>query len=476
MSAKRAALLGILLLAGWLRLDAAARDIRFHPDEALYSTFARNAVTYGDWWLSGPLDKPPLSLYASALTMHFTAATVTAQNVLDVPLQQGEFAARLPGVFAGLILVALGYAIARHLYNGQTALLAALLLAISPHAVGYSASAFTDMLMLALALAAGFAALRGHMTAAGLVLALSIATKPQGAFYGVFVLTIIMTQSGAPRRDAARLGAALLVGLALLLLWDTARPGESFLSAGNRHINPGRLFSTPDEWPDRLRHWLSDGGFLLGPVWLTAALTLAGLGTIRRPVSVIAAGFITLYSLAHIISALPLFDRYLLVILPPLAILVADALNRAARRLTLPQIVVYTAILLLTWPVIPYDTGQHGRRDGDIIALAAYVNSRDIGAIVYDHWLGWEMGYYIGAWSDKRRVYYPTPAAFRADAPRNPDRAPRLLIAPTDEAHTAWLDAARAAGFDVAESFRTGGFVAYTLTSPSGDVSGAGSS
>lgn len=477
MNGKKAALLAVLLLAAWLRFDAAARDIRFHPDEALYATFARDAVTYGDWWLSGPLDKPPLSLYASALALHATAATVTPQNVIDVALKQGEFAVRLPNVFAGIVLVALGYAVTRHLYGKRVALLASFLLAISPHAVGYSASGFTDMLMLAFALAAVLVTLHGKPISGGLLIALSIATKPQGVFYAVLVVALMAQGRRGVWRDVAQCGAALLAGLVLLLLWDILRPGESFLSAGNRHINPGRPFSTPAEWPNRLHLWLDYGAEMLGPAWLTAAFLVAGLiGMWANQRMWFIAGFALAYSILHIGSALPLFDRYLLLVLPPLVIVVAYGLNRITEGLHLPRVGLYAMILLLAWPAIPYDTGQHGRRDGDIIALAAYVNSQEMGAIIYDHWLGWETGYYLGAWSDKRRVYYPTPETFREDAPRNPDRAPRYLIAPENVNYIAWLDAARAAGFNVTRTFSTPGFVVYTLTTPTAGASTAGSS
>ncbi|HLU11718.1 MAG TPA: hypothetical protein VK003_18735, partial [Oceanobacillus sp.] len=59
----------ILLVGVALRIHALGQDRRFHPDEALYSTFARSAALNGDWLLHGSLDKPPLTIYASALSM-----------------------------------------------------------------------------------------------------------------------------------------------------------------------------------------------------------------------------------------------------------------------------------------------------------------------------------------------------------------------------------------------------------------------
>ena len=69
-SLKKAILPLLILLVGTgLRFHGLARDARFHPDEALYNTFARDAAVYGDWLFARPLDKPPLMLYANALSM-----------------------------------------------------------------------------------------------------------------------------------------------------------------------------------------------------------------------------------------------------------------------------------------------------------------------------------------------------------------------------------------------------------------------
>lgn len=460
---KRGAFLVVLLLAAWLRFDAAFDDRRFHPDEALYSTFARDAVTFGDWWLSGPLDKPPLSLYASALAMHFTAAGVTPQGVIDVPPLRGEIAARLPNVFAGVVLVAVGWAIASHVSHlPYTPLLVGLLLAVSPFAVGFSASAFTDTLMLALAGASLLAGLRGHGVMAGILLALSIAAKPQGGFFVLPVCVLVFH-----RRDVLlRCVIAFAAGLALLLLWDLLRPGESFLSVGNRHINPGRPFASPQEWPARLHVWLDYGAELFGPWWLTAGLVGSGIAGVllrRDALSKWLLLAVVAYTIFHVVAALPVFDRYLLVIVVPAALLIAEvwaSLLRTRWRLRSAAVMVLALSLMA---LHPYDAGQYGRRSGDPVALAGFLNDRSFGAILYDHWLGWELDYYLGAWTDKRRVYYPAPPAFAEDAPRNSETAPRYLVAPVDENVDPWLAAAEQADFRPTPIYEHAGFVVFRL-------------
>ena len=106
----------IILAGAAIQFHALVQDVRFYPDEALFSTFARNAALNGDWLLHGSLDKTPLSIYASALSMHFVAASVQ-NGVLDFDPRLGEFAARLPGALASIVLTAIVYVLAQRLYR-----------------------------------------------------------------------------------------------------------------------------------------------------------------------------------------------------------------------------------------------------------------------------------------------------------------------------------------------------------------------
>jgi hypothetical protein len=112
------------------------------------------------------------------------------------------------------------------------------------------------------------------------------------------------------------------------------------------------------------------------------------------------------------------------------------------------------------------DFSEDHRDYSGSLALANYLNSQSLGAVVYDHWLGWELGYYMGQWTDKRRVYYPTPEALVSDALLLDDPAPRYLVAPSAEPLAVWLDALRRAGFGVEQSYQRQGFVVYELLPP----------
>ena len=96
-------LTAILLLGIGIRVHTLAQDIRLEPDEAWFSTFAREAAINGGWWLPGPLDKTPLAIYANALAQVFVG--------------DSEFAARLPGFFASILLMPVMVAAARAWYQ-----------------------------------------------------------------------------------------------------------------------------------------------------------------------------------------------------------------------------------------------------------------------------------------------------------------------------------------------------------------------
>jgi 4-amino-4-deoxy-L-arabinose transferase-like glycosyltransferase len=269
----------ILLVAAFVRIHEATRDIRFHSDEALYSAYARNAAVHGKWALDGPLDKPPLSIYASALGMHFFGSEITPDNVIDVPIIRGEFAAKLPNIFAGLITVALVFALGRTLYrhDHNVALISMLIAAVSPYMIAYSASAFTDALMLLFMMAGVVMAARGRPAISGAFFALSVGAKPQGILYiplaiGFLWLTEIQAKRffGQFWRDIGKLCLALAGGVVILLAWDMMRPETSVFTLGAMNVSQGRLFAPMDDWVTRHGEWHEYGGDLLGLAWFTA--------------------------------------------------------------------------------------------------------------------------------------------------------------------------------------------------------------
>lgn len=480
---RRAAPVAVLLLAAGLRFGALAHDARFHPDEALFATFARSAAVQGDWLLRGALDKTPLAIYAAAFSMTLAGVSSLPDGVLALDPLAGEFAARLPGVFASILLTAAVYALAKKLYRCDAALAAMLLAALSPFALAFSATAFTDMPMLLCITLALVCAAGGRWFWAGVWVALGFGCKQQA----LLVLPLVALVGWAKCRPA-RTGKALLhfllplaAGTALLAAWDAARgqPASLWaLAAANN--DPGRLIRA-DELLPRLRIWAAYAGWFAGPAWLSASLAVLAAAALavriqrqgrRQAVltDALLAAYCAGYLLLHWLVAFNTYDRYLLPALTPALLLLARGAVWLRRASRLPVWAVYGLLALALLPValdaragrLPLG-GDQGRHAG-IDALADYLNARPLGTIIYDHWLGWELGYYMGAWSDKRRVYYPTPRALADAARRQADPAPRYLPVPAGQPAAPWLDALREAGFTPERVYDDGRFVVYRLT------------
>lgn len=482
MSRRSLLALLILLLAAWVRFGALAADARFHGDEALFATYGRGAAVYGDWMLPGPLDKPPLSLYAMALSMQFTGVTTLPDGVLTLDVKRGEWSARLPGVLAGIITVALLMSAAQRLGGRYAGLFAGALAALSPQMTAYSATAFTDPVMLAFMTASLATGLHGRGAWSGLWLAAAFASKQQALFY--FPLVAALNAFSVPRAiDSPWNGqrfrsflTTLGLGLGALVLWDAARPEASLFAYAADNNNPYRTLVPVSEWGMRVSQWAAHFATAFGawPVSAMVGLSAAAGGLmlpkvhaasskracLRRPEALLLL-FTLAYLIAHIVLPFNTYDRYLLPVYPPAVVLAALALARLARRSWMPLTLVALLVMSLSAPA-RFPTDVRDRDDG-LIALADFINAQEMGTIVYNRWLGWEMNYYLGPWSDKRSVYYPSPEQFAADSPLNPDRAPRLFIAPAWAFTGEWLDAAADAGFSTRSAYRSADYVAFWL-------------
>ena len=471
----------VILLAGWLQFHQLARGVRFHPDEAFFMSFARNAAVNGDWMLSGPLDKPPLSLYASALGMVGVGSTADANGVLQLDVHRGEFAARLPNALLAIALAALMMRLARDIYGDETtALYAGLLMAASPYMLAFAATAFTDISLLFWSTLALWLPIRRRFGMAGIALGLAFWSKQQ-ALWAVPLIALLM-----PHRRPAELRRwlfLLLFSLFLLFLWDAARPETSVFLLGAAYNVPTSLIAEPSSWLDRLAEWLRLASWLIAPPWLTLIMAaIAARGWMKRGRGDGAAKaetslllYILVYIALHTAAAFNQYDRYLLPVLPALVLLMAGRLARFIRirphssRIAAALGAVF--ILSSLWSVssgLPIG-GDQGEYDG-IDELADYLNSKPVAAVIYDPWLGWELGYYLGQWHDKRRVHYPSPTALAEGARALDEIEPRYLVAPVGQALDLWLEALEAAGFSVFADYQSHRFRVYRLLPPTSDI------
>ncbi len=497
-----------LLLAFWLSSHALSEAGRFHPDEAFYMAIARNAAIKGDWWLlSEPLDKPPLTFYLNALSIHVVAADSDAAGVLHLDALRGELAGRLPSLWLHLIAIAVAIALARRFYRDRfTVYASGLLLAVSPFLLAFAPTSFTDMPMLTLALLALLSASRRQWTLAGVWFGLSLAAKPQSVFYLPLLALLFLwaAKTGGEEsrsysqsflqdgiwRDVLRFLLPVISIAGLILAWDAVRiaqGADSFLSLGQARYTPTRI-TPPAEIPSRLMTWWqsmqwSFGGLLTALLFGVAGF--AGVAALYRTVTgalhrthritLLLAGWTVGFIGMHLLLTLNLFDRNQLLLLPVMALLIARGLWRlCGTRMRYGVLCLMIGLMLptaYTVQTLPIG-GDDGSHDG-VHRLADYLNTKPVATVIYDRWLDWELDYYMGAWTDKRRVYYPTPAELTAGALALPERDPRYLVAPLadDVPRQAWLDALRDAGFTVRRDAQIAGFVVYQVLPPRLDFS-----
>lgn len=487
----------ILIIGVAFRFHALGYDTRFHPDEALFATFARKAAINGDWLLHGSLDKPPLTIYAQALSMMLIGARPLENGVLTLDVHAGEFAARVPGTLASILLMAVIYALAKRCYGRDAALIAIFLTAFSPYLLAFSATAFTDSLMLLFITLALWLASRERWLWAGLWLALGYASKQQALLYIPLLIMIAGIQSVGDLKSPGKIFSRLIrfslpifACFAVLVIWDSARAQEgSIWSLALANNDPSGLIHVDAALP-RLLIWGRYAGHFFGSAWLTALLLGVGLiGPLRHffaapfsrspRIDLILLVYSLGYFLLHWLVAVPTHDRYLLPLLPSLILLTAHGLNKVweivgtryiSSKFSIPLFLCFSALCFFP-PALDATRsridvgGDRGQHQG-IVQLGAYLDSKPLGTIVYDHWLGWELGYYLGTWSNKRLTYYPNAGALAADAAAQADPAPRYFPAPARAALDLWLGKLAAAGFKIALEYQTQTFVVYRLIPP----------
>ena len=466
----------IILLASGLQFARLGRDQRFLPDEAHFMTFARAAAVNGDWLLPGPLDKPPLSIYLSALSMAVFGVQADAAGVLHLEPLMGEFAGRLPNALLAALLTALMMRLAWRLSrDGRAAALAGLLMAASPYALAFGASAFTDMSLLFCAVLAVHLALGRRWAWAGLALGLALWCKQQALFPMALVLVMLCQdrrrasskQAGVIwRRALPRFTLPLAISCLALLLWDLARPEASIFLQAAVNNAPAEWLAAPESWLPRLLTWLGMGLWMLGPppvsafLLLLAACAVARWGWTRQARLFSLA--LALYAALHIVFGFNLYDRYALLALPLLTLLVVGCLRMRMSRLALIPLLlgaIWTAGADLTIG------GERAAYTG-IDRLAAHLNSKPVASVIYDPWLGWQLGYYLGVWHDKRLVHYPTAAAWVADALALDEAGDRYFVTPHDAPYAGWLTAISDAGFAISQDYAQDRFLVFRLRPP----------
>jgi len=420
----------------------------FHADEALFAGWARLIAVWCDpLLLTQAVDKPPLLFYLQALFYPLFGPV--------------EWAARMPAFVASLLLIPLTAQLARRLTGDRLAgLIAAGVMAVTPLAVQFSATAFGDPLLTLWLVAAlyataepimpGSARRRGPLWA-GLLFGLALATKYQALLFAPLLLGVAWL-GGWRRAEWARGAVGVAVILMLLVVWQLARPQTGGLVALQwANIGGVRLARSWELWP-RLSATARLWRLSLGRPLVVAGLAAApGLWWARRvgrlrPADGLLLLFVLAYALLHWLWAVPVWDRYLLPLLPFVAILWGRSFSAlaalAGRR---PGMRRAAAALLLVLVVAHAPTAiaaRNGRlpigggpaADGGAAAVARLLEDAPYGTVLYDHWYSWHWRYQLF----DSRVYvswFPHADALLADLAAFGDSGPpRYIVLPAGEA------------------------------------------
>ena len=422
-----------------------------HPDEALYASWALRIADGSDPALLGVyVDKPPLLLYL--LAGLFQLAGFDGHAGPDIaPLL---LAGRLAALLASAASLALLWLIARRVYQPAVALIALALFALSPLAVRLAPTLFTDPWLTLWMLLSLWAALAGRSWLAGIACGLAFATKQQGLLLAPLLVAAFL---GALRQPAQPLPASrrrliwrwcngfALIAVAVLW-WDSLRWQwmPSFWERSAQSYGGVALALDASLWP-RLAQWGELLGMALGwPLWLALgalfgrallvhrgrpALSPAALGWFDR----LLLAFIAAYLLLHLATDLAAWDRYLLPLIPLLALPLARGAVWAWRASFQPAasagrpawiktgaaagLVVGLLCAGYTAAFSPLPLGDGGAYD-DVPGVAAHMRTAESsGVVLYHQALGWHYGFYLyGAPVDLRWWQNPADLARKASA------------------------------------------------------------
>jgi len=484
-SASPVAMVLLLLIGFGLRVAYLTVD-RFHADEALYAGWALLILDGDPTLLSVPVDKPPFYLYTLAGSMRLFGSS--------------EAAARMPSLAASVLGIALTYRLGRRLYDRRTGLWAALLVALSPYDILFARTAFTDPLLVALTLGALCAAVEGHWFWAGLGMGMAFATKQHAVLLIPLVVAAGWIAAGSSRSGSKNGLLATVLGFAipcgLVVAWDSARwgirPGywaQSAMSYG------GLAWAALDTWGERLVEWLAWARILLGSTVLNLFLLLGGgvllvRGWRRQPgreaggdrssrvepapgfgqgrrtwLDTLLAAYVAGYLVLHVVLEFSIWDRYLLPLVPLLALLMGrivvqmgtQSYTEKAQRATEKNLrnkfrlklcvssvlsvflknsamalmaTVCLAALLCGWRAAHngYPVGgDHWAYQG-LDEVAAYLRQNaPSDAVLYHHWLRWHYTYYLYG-TDFELRWWQSGEHLKREAMRTPERAQYIVL------------------------------------------------
>ena len=144
-----------------------------------------------------------------------------------------EASARWVNIAASTLLIPVTAATARRLWGRRAALTAAAVLALSPYAIGFAPTAYTDPVLVLAGMSAICAAVYGRGLPTGVLLGAAVMTKQQGVFYTPLVIGLLWLDEVRQRLIQGR-GCAVCVVCGGRGAGDAADPvlGQPALGGG----------------------------------------------------------------------------------------------------------------------------------------------------------------------------------------------------------------------------------------------------
>ena len=480
-----------LMLVGFLLRIALLTTFPFREDEAIYSFWALHITRVDPLMLTVWPDKPPVFLWLLGGTFSILGA--------------GEAQARLLNVAASILTVPVLAATARTLWGKKTALLCVLLFALNPFAISFSATAFTDPLLVLFGVLAVHAAVTRRSFWAGVWLSLAIMTKQQGILYIPLILALIWQLkpsspmaairhhpiiSSSQRLLVSSFGAALV--LIPTLLWDAARwhvaPSPWDLSVRNYG---GFALAPLADWPTRLAEWGALLWYFTGSAWVWGCAVMMTIfwlvGALRRQGDdqtsshhlIIVSLWCLTFLAFHLATTTQIWDRYLLPLTPFFALGMAAVLVRTLSLMpgnrTQLAAVVLAAMLLFppAWTAahgrIPIG-GDHGGYAGLHEMIDWLDNEAPLGSVLYHRLLGWHYRFYFFDDSSPAHNrfdlrWYPN-SIYLADNAAKIGHESRFLVLPEWVSLRNWERDLSVRRVEAVERLRAGRFVLYELMGP----------
>ncbi|MDM8521582.1 glycosyltransferase family 39 protein [Anaerolineales bacterium HSG6] len=413
---------------------------RFHHDEALYATWALQIATGQDFWLAETIiDKPPLFIYLIAGFMWLLGPTETVARLASLLLTGG--------------IVGLTYWWGRRLYNPSIGILAAWLVALSPFTIMFAPTVFTDPLLVFLILLGCLLISYQQFSGAGFCLGLAFATKQQAIFFAPLLLgcmALVWWQTRLQsRHNQMMIGKmfhfllGIMVVMGGLFLWELQRVDvPDFLT--HSASNYGGLYLDGANFAERLTGflellWYGTGSSMLNTLCIVGVFFLLGQSfwldlTPTMLTDWLLFLFGVTFLLVHSLLTFQIWDRYLLGLIPIMALLFARALfmpiSMPFTRLSVFQIshpmhhalrivyyIIITILLMITlWQPVQdavsgrYPLGSNSGTWAGIDQIVNYLHGQYGDNVTLHHrWLGTHWRFYLSGYPYDLQ-YWSTPS------------------------------------------------------------------